>query len=139
MEHIAINDAIRVDDFCVLSVGSDGIDITNYPRAVVYLSRIGSGCIDSNDFYNARIRVLNDSNSEDYSVALMPSLMVPETFTVVHHDKVAVGVYMVIGNARSALPGVRLRDQYYGLSAQPRKLKLPQVRSLRRCACQDYV
>ncbi|MGL6373608.1 hypothetical protein ACSZMY_08200 [Aeromonas hydrophila] len=47
---IRIGSNVRIDDFCVLSAGSGGIDIGDYIHIAVYSSLIGAGKIIISDF-----------------------------------------------------------------------------------------
>jgi acetyltransferase-like isoleucine patch superfamily enzyme len=109
-ERIAIGNNVRIDDFCVLSAGVDGIAIGNYVHVAVYSSLIGRGRIVLSDFCNISSRVSIYSSSDDYSGATMTNPMVPETFTGVRHDKVTVGRHVIVGCGSVVLPGVTLGD-----------------------------
>ena len=109
-QRIAIGNNVRIDDFCVLSAGVDGIAIGNYVHVAVYSSLIGRGRIVLSDFCNISSRVSIYSSSDDYSGATMTNPMVPETFTGVRHDKVTVGRHVIVGCGSVVLPGVTLGD-----------------------------
>ena len=47
---IAIGNHVRVDDFCVLSAGTGGIQICDFIHIAVFSSLIGDGRIELQDF-----------------------------------------------------------------------------------------
>ena len=64
---ISIGNNVRIDDFCVLSAGSGGIEIGNYIHIAVYMSLIGAGKITLCDFSGISSRVAIYSSNDDYS------------------------------------------------------------------------
>jgi len=109
-KNIRLGSNIRIDDFCVLSAGVEGIDIGNYIHIAVYSSLIGSGNITLADFSNISSRVAIYSSNDDYSGAAMTNPTVPTEFTNVHHADVTIGKHVIIGAGSIILPGVTLED-----------------------------
>lgn len=109
-ERIRIGSNVRIDDFCVISAGSGGIEIGNYIHIAVYSSLIGAEKIIVSDFSGISSRVSIYSSSDDYSGATMTNPMVPEKFKKVHHAKVVLGRHVIIGCGSVILPGVELGD-----------------------------
>lgn len=109
-KNIRIGNNVRIDDFCVLSAGDNGIDIGNYIHIAVYSSLIGAGNISLADFCNISSRVAIYSSNDDYSGAAMSNPMVPHEFTNVQHANVHIGKHVIIGAGSIILPGVTLSD-----------------------------
>jgi len=108
--NIVIGSNVRIDDFCVLSAGTGGIEIGSYIHVAVYSSLIGAGKITLHDFSNVSSRVAIYSSNDDYSGAWMTNPMVPEEYKNVIHADVIVGRHVIIGAGSVLLPGVTLEE-----------------------------
>lgn len=108
--NIAIDDNVRIDDFCVLSAGAGGIEIGSYVHVAAFSSIIGVGKVILRDFSGLSSRVSIYSSSDDYSGAAMTNPMVPIEFTNVVHADVIVGRHAIIGSGCVVLPGVTLHE-----------------------------
>ena len=108
--NIRIGSHVRIDDFCVLSAGSGGIDIANYVHIAVYTSLIGAGRISLGNYCNLSSRVSIYSSSDDYSGMTMTNPMVPSQYTNVTHAPVILGKHVIVGSGAVILPGVTLED-----------------------------
>ena len=109
-KNIRLGCNVRIDDFCVLSAGVDGIDIGNYIHIAVYSSLIGAGNISLADFCNISSRVAIYSSNDDYSGAFMTNPTIPTEFTNVHHADVNIGQHVIIGAGSIILPGAILEE-----------------------------
>lgn len=107
---ISIGDRSRIDDFCVLSAGHDGIAIGSHVHVAVFSSLIGRGEIRLDDFCNVSSRVAIYSSNDDYSGRHMTNPTVPTAFTGVVHAAVRVGRHAIIGSGSVVLPGVTIGD-----------------------------
>lgn len=107
---IALGNNVRIDDFCVLSAGSGGIDIGNNIHIAVYSSLIGTGKISLSDFCNLSSRVSIYSSNDDYSGATLTNPTVPSEFTGVTHANVFLGKHVIVGCGSVILPGVTLEE-----------------------------
>ena len=108
--NIEIGDFSRIDDFCVLSAGKDGIFIGRHVHIAVFCSLIGSGRIDLSDYSNLSSRVAIYSSNDDYTGEFMTNPTVPSQFTNVTHGPVTVGRHVIIGAGSVILPGVSLGE-----------------------------
>ncbi|PUA18233.1 galactoside O-acetyltransferase [Glaciimonas sp. PCH181] len=108
--NIRLGDNVRIDDFCILSAGANGITIGNHVHVAAYSSLIGAAKITLCDFCNISSRVSIYSSSDDYSGATMTNPMVPIQFTGVIHAEVFVGRHAIVGCGSVILPGVTLED-----------------------------
>ena len=109
-KNIAIGDNVRIDDFCVISAGTAGIQIGNHIHIAVYSSLIGAGKISLDDFSNISSRVAIYSSNDDYSGASMTNPTLPVGFTNVTHADVSIGRHVIIGAGSVVLPGVVLEE-----------------------------
>jgi len=107
---ITLGSNVRIDDFCVLSAGVDGISIGNYVHIAVYSSLIGAGKISLSDYCNISSRVAIYSSNDDYSGAAMTNPTVPSEFTGVTHADVFLGKHVIVGSGSVILPGVTLEE-----------------------------
>jgi dTDP-4-amino-4,6-dideoxy-D-glucose acyltransferase len=107
---ISIGDNVRIDDFCVLSAGSGGIQIGSHIHIAVYSSLIGKETITLADFCNISSRVSIYSSSDDYSGEWMSNPTVPEAYTAVTHASVTIGRHVIVGAGAVILPGAMLED-----------------------------
>lgn len=108
--NISLGNNCRIDDYCVLSAGSDGINIGSHVHIAVYTSLIGAGKITLSDFCNLSSRVAIYSSSDDYSGATMTNPTVPSAYTGVIHADVYLGKHVIIGSGSVVLPGVVLEE-----------------------------
>lgn len=108
--NIRLGDNVRIDDFCVIAPGQDGIEIGSNVHVAVFCSLIGRAKIKIEDFAGLSSRVSVYSSSDDYSGAALTNPTVPPEFTNVHHAEVNIGRHVIIGAGSIVLPGVRLED-----------------------------
>jgi galactoside O-acetyltransferase len=107
---ISIGDSSRIDDFCVLSSGSGGIEIGRNVHIAVYSSLIGQGKIQIGNFANISSRVAIYSSNDDYSGEYMTNPTVDSRYTNVYSASVIIGQHVIIGSGSVVLPGVTLAD-----------------------------
>ncbi len=109
-ERIFIGNNVRIDDFCVLSAGTDGIKIGSFVHIAVFSSLIGRGSIEVADFANISSRVSIYSSNDDYSGEHMTNPMIPDEYKGVVHRPVQIGRHAIIGSGSIVLPGVCVRE-----------------------------
>jgi galactoside O-acetyltransferase len=107
---ISIGSNVRIDDFCILSAGGEGIEIGNHIHIACYTSLIGNGKITINDFANLSSRVAIYSSNDDYSGEWMTNPMIPEKFTNVFCAPVQIGKHVIIGSGTLILPNCNIGD-----------------------------
>lgn len=108
--NISLGNNCRIDDYCVISAGSRGINIGSHVHIAVYTSLIGAGTITLSDFCNLSSRVAIYSSSDDYSGITMTNPTVPSAYTGVIHADVYLGKHVIIGSGSVILPGVTLEE-----------------------------
>lgn len=108
IEQISLGDNVRIDDFCVLSAGSGGIEIGRNVHIAVYSSLIGAGRIVVSDYCNISSRVSIYSSSDDYSGTFMSNPTIPSEYTNVYSASVILQEHVLIGSGSIILPGITL-------------------------------
>lgn len=107
-KNITIGSNVRIDDFCVVSAGSEGIIIGDYVHIAVFTSLIGKAKITISDFCNLSSRVSVYSSSDDYSGNTMTNPMIPDEYKTVIHKDVFMDKHVIVGCGSVILPGVVL-------------------------------
>jgi len=107
---MSLGSNVRIDDFCVLSAGSGGINIGNYIHIAVYSLLIGEGEIVLSDFCNISSRVSIYSSNDDYSVSAMTNPTLPSQYTGITHADVLVSKHVIVGSGSVILPGITLEE-----------------------------
>jgi len=107
-ERIRIGDNSRIDDFCIISAGPEGIEIGKYIHIAAYCSMQGQGRIVMEDFSGLSSRVAIYSSSDDYSGNFMTNPCVPAKFTNVLHGPVIIRKHVIIGVGAAILPNVAI-------------------------------
>ena len=107
---ITLGSDVRIDDFCVLSAGTDGMHLGSNIHVAVFCSLIGRARIELGDFTNLSSRVSIYSSSDDYSGEHMTNPTVPSELTGVEHARVVIGRHVIIGAGSVILPGAILEE-----------------------------
>lgn len=107
---ISIGDNSRIDDFCILSAGEDGIEIGRHVHIAAMTTLMGRAKISIGDFSGLSGRVSVYSSSDDYSGEFMSNPTVPAEFTRVDHRPVQIGRHVLVGCGSVLLPGSVLQD-----------------------------
>jgi acetyltransferase-like isoleucine patch superfamily enzyme len=108
--NISIAENVRIDDFCVLSSGSGGIEIGSFVHIGVQSFLLGDGRITLGDYSGLSGRVSVYSSSDDYSGGSLTNPTVPEEFRHVCTEQVSIGRHAIIGAGSVILPGARIGD-----------------------------
>jgi galactoside O-acetyltransferase len=109
-KNIEIANNVRIDDFCILSAGEEGIIIGSYIHIACFSSLIGKKLIQMDDFSGLSSRVSIYSSSDDYSGAYLTNPMIPKEFLNVHHGRVHLKKHVLIGSGSVILPDVILEE-----------------------------
>jgi acetyltransferase-like isoleucine patch superfamily enzyme len=107
---ISVGDYSRIDDFCILSAGTHGIEIGRNVHIACYVSLIGNGKITVSDFGNISSRCAIYSNNDDYSGNFMTNPTLPAKYLNVQHADVHIGKHVIVGSSSVILPGVTIGD-----------------------------
>ena len=107
---IALGSHVRIDDFCVLSAGEEGMRIGSYVHIAPHCSLIGKALIELGDFSGLSSRVALYSSSDDYSGAGLTNPTVPAEYRRVTDAPVRIGRHVIIGAGAVILPGVTIGE-----------------------------
>ncbi|PIB36603.1 galactoside O-acetyltransferase [Reichenbachiella sp. 5M10] len=109
-QNISIGNHVRIDDFCVLSAGSGGIEIQDYVHIACFCSLIGKGKITMKSFSGLSSRVSLYSSNDDYSGNYLTNPTVPEEYTNVSHGDVTLEKHVIIGAGSIVLPNTTIGE-----------------------------
>jgi dTDP-4-amino-4,6-dideoxy-D-glucose acyltransferase len=107
-ERLEIGDHVRIDAYCVLSCGADGISIGSHVHLGVYVFLSGAARIEVQDFAGLSGRVSIYSSNDDYSGAALTGPTVPDDLRNVTDAPVLVGRHAIVGAGSVILPGVTI-------------------------------
>lgn len=105
---IELGSHIRIDDFCILSAGEGGIFIGNYVHLACYVSMIGAGRMEVQDFANIAARTSILSATDDFSGAHLIGPTVPDACRQVTAASVTIGRNVILGAGCVVLPGASI-------------------------------
>ena len=110
---ISIGSYVRIDDFCLLSAGDEGIEIGSYVHISCYATIMGRSKITLKDFVGISIKATILSSTSDFSGEFLPSLnefdelnKLHEGITDIISKPVAFETNSDIGAHSLVLPGV---------------------------------
>ncbi len=107
-ERITLGNNVRIDDYCVLSAGDNGIFIGNNVHIAVFCSLMGRGEIKVSDFSGLSSRVSIYSSTDDYSGNYLTNPTVSSEFTNVISGAVILEKHVIVGSGSVILPNVIL-------------------------------
>lgn len=111
---ISIGSFVRIDDFCLISAGVEGIEIGSYVHISCYACLIGQAKITVNDFVAISIKATILSSTSDFSGETLPLLQVFQTderfddLVSVISKPVILETHTGIGAHTVVLPGVTI-------------------------------
>lgn len=108
VSRISIGNNTRIDDYCVLSAGTEGIMIGDYVHIAVYSSLQGDGWILMEDFSTLSSKVTVYSSNSNYSGEFMVSPLLPKELIKNHVAPVLIKEHALVGTGSVILPGVTL-------------------------------
>lgn len=110
--HIALGDYVRIDDFCVFSAGSGGIELSDFVHIGCASTLIGDGKIKIGRFSGVSSNVAIYSSSDDFSGHFMPGIrvIVPDEFRHLDNKPVIFEDYTGVGTRSVVFPGVTLHE-----------------------------
>ncbi len=110
-ERIKISSHVRIDDFCMVSVGSEGyLDIGNYVHIAAFCAIYASSKISLDDFSGLSARCTIFGSTDDFVFGYLTNPTVPESFRKVKTADVHIGKHCVIGSNSIIMPGVSIGD-----------------------------
>ncbi len=109
-ERISIGDCARIDAFCILSAGQDGIRIGRYVHIGAYSAILGGALVELGDFAGLSARCTIFSSSEDFSGAAIAIPTVPDDCRGVVTAPVILAPHALLGAGCVVLPGVTIGE-----------------------------
>ncbi len=109
---ISIGSYVRIDDFCLLSAGDEGIEIGSYVHISCYACLIGQSKITVKDFVAISIKATILSSTSDFSGDTLPKLQgylddtIDEDLFSVISKPVTLETHTGIGAHTIVFPGV---------------------------------
>lgn len=107
---ISIGSNVRIDDFCILSAGENGIRIGNNVHIACYVSLIGKELIELGDFVGISSKTAVYSSSDDYSGDFLTGPTVREELKNVDNRPVKFEDHVILGSQCVVLPGVTIKE-----------------------------
>jgi galactoside O-acetyltransferase len=106
--NMSIGDGTRIDDFCVLSAGTGGVEIGRYVHIACYCSILGRGKVVLGDFVGISARTCIYSSNDDYSGSCFTVPTVPGKYRNVTDADVILEKHAIVGAGTVILPGVNI-------------------------------
>lgn len=107
-QNITIGDHVRIDDFCILSAGAEGIEIRNHIHIACYVSLIGAEKITLEDYVQIAQRTTILSSTDDFTGGYLVGPCVDMNLRNVKSLPVLIKKYSVIGAGSIIMPGVTM-------------------------------
>jgi dTDP-4-amino-4,6-dideoxy-D-glucose acyltransferase len=108
-QKIFIGSHVRIDCFCILSAGSQGIHIHNYIHIAASTHLFGGGeQILLEDFCNLSSRTSLFTSSDDYVEGYMTNPLIPISYKKVENGKIILRKHAIIGCGSILLPNVEI-------------------------------
>jgi len=110
--NISLGSYIRIDDFCVLSAGGGGIELSDFVHIGCQSSLIGEAKIKMGFYSGLSSKVSIYSSNDDFSGVSLPGvkITIPEQFRKLTVKPVTLESYTIIGSNSVILPGVTIGE-----------------------------
>lgn len=105
---IEIGSNVRIDDYCVIAAGKQGIAIGSNVHIAIFCSIQGNGKVQIDDYCGLSSRTAIYSSTDDYSGAYLTNPTVSELFTSVTDGDVHLHKHVIIGSGCVVLPNVTI-------------------------------
>lgn len=108
VKNISISNNTRIDDFCVISAGEEGIYIGNYVHISTHVSICGKSKITIGDFSCVSFKSTIISSCDDFSGDYMANPTISEKYTNVLHSPIYIDTHVIIGAYVFIMPNVNI-------------------------------
>lgn len=109
-ENIQLGSNVRIDDFCIISAGEEGIEIGNNVHIACYVSLIGKSRIKIGNYVGISSKTAIYSSSDDYSGNFLTGPTVSDKFRNIDNRPVSFEDHVIIGAQCVVLPGVTIKE-----------------------------
>lgn len=109
-DQIEIGDNCRIDDFCILSAGEGGIKLGSHIHLACYVSLIGAGRIELEDYAQIAQKSYLMSSTDDFGGEFLTGTQVPEEMRNVRSEPILFKKYAVLGAMSIVFPGVTIGE-----------------------------
>jgi len=109
-ETISIGNDVRIDDFCCLVGGREGIVIGSNVHIAFHCIILGNGGVTIEDFAGLSSRCSIYSATDDYSGTSLTNPTVPSKYKIITEGKVRLGRHAIIGTNSTILPKVKIGE-----------------------------
>ena len=107
-ERMSIGRETRIDAFCVLSAGPDGLTIGRNVQMSAHNVVVGQACVDIGDSCTVSVRCSIFSSNDDYTGAAMANPTVPDAYRLAVDAPVRITDHVIIGAGSVVLCGVTI-------------------------------
>lgn len=104
--NIFIGDNVRIDDFCIISAGGDGVYIGNNVHLSTHVTICGNSKITIGDYSCISFKSTISSNCDDFSGEYLANPTIPSILTNVFSKPVTIGKHVIVGAYTFIMPGV---------------------------------
>ena len=104
--NISIESNVRIDDYCCLVAGDEGIILRGYNHIAFFCILMGSAGIEMEEFSGLSSRVAIYSATDDYSGNSLTNPTVSETYKKIYKGKVTLKKHVIIGTNTTILPNL---------------------------------
>jgi dTDP-4-amino-4,6-dideoxy-D-glucose acyltransferase len=110
-ENVFVGDHVRIDDFAVITCGSDKqVRLGCHVHVAAHAALFGGGGIVLEDFVTVSGRTSIYSATDDYGGEVLTNPTVPDQFTGVIRGQVVLHRHVVVGAGCVVLPGVTIGE-----------------------------
>jgi dTDP-4-amino-4,6-dideoxy-D-glucose acyltransferase len=107
-ERMSIGQETRIDAFCVLCAGPDGLTIGRNVHMSAHIVVVGRARVDIGDFCTISVRCSIFSSNDDYTGAAMANPTVPDAYRLAVDAPVRIEDHVIIGAGSVILCGVTI-------------------------------
>jgi dTDP-4-amino-4,6-dideoxy-D-glucose acyltransferase len=105
-QRICIGKLSRIDAFCILSPGDEGLSIGRNVHVSAYTSILGRGKVQIDDFCTLSVRCSIFSSNDDYTGSTLTNPSVPAELRDVSNGPVHIMRHAILGTGCVVLPNV---------------------------------
>lgn len=110
-KHVHIGDNVRIDCFCVISAGDEGVHLGSHIHLAPGVMIFGaSGRVTLEDFTGLSSRVAVYTATDDFLDGYLAGPQIPDAFRKVRKGPVTLRKHAIVGAGSIIMPGVELKE-----------------------------